>query len=62
MASAEDDIEGQQLNKRESRAASLGVGFDRLFSKENMLFGADRKVTKVCTLSYISIDFFFFFS
>ena len=48
MGSAEGDTEGQQLNKRESRAASLEVGFGRDLRRANTLFGADNEVTSAC--------------
>lgn len=46
MESAEGDTEGQQLNKRESRAASLEVELGRDLRRDNVLFGADNEVTR----------------
>ena len=48
MESAEEDTEGQQLNKRELRAASLEVELGRDLRKDNVLFGADNEVTRAC--------------
>lgn len=48
MESAEEDIEGQQLNKRESRADILEAELGRDLRRDNALFGADNEVTRAC--------------
>lgn len=48
IPSADEDIEGQQLNNKESSAASLDAGLETVLRRANVLFGADSEVTKAC--------------